>query len=103
MEGVVSCMKWSEEIYIMLTSNEHYQTYINGRKIVEAKTNSHSLISPTMSSREEVDNVVKTADESGGSHYVYNSGMDFMYNMMVEDLDGNVIEFTYMDMSKMAI
>lgn len=101
MDEVVSCMKWSEEIYVMVTATGHYQTYINGKTIVDAKTNSHSLMSLTMNSREEVDAVVKNADENGGGHYVYSSGMDFMYNMMVEDLDGNTIEFVYMDMSKM--
>jgi predicted lactoylglutathione lyase len=101
MDGIVSCMKWSEEIYVVVTSNSHYQTYINGKTIVDAKTNSHSLMSLTMNSREEVDALVKIADENGGSHYAYSSGMDSMYNMMVEDLDGNTIEFVYMDMSKM--
>jgi predicted lactoylglutathione lyase len=101
MEGRVSCMMWSENIYIMLTAKDLYKTYINNKEIIDARNSSHSLISLTLNSKEEVDVVVKIANENGGSHYVYNSGMDFMYNMMVEDLDGNTIEFVYMDMSKM--
>jgi uncharacterized protein len=101
MDGKVACMTWSETVYIMLTAKDHYQTYINGREIVDAKKYSHALLSLTMESREAVDTMVKITVENGGSHYPYNSGMDFMYNMMIEDLDGHVWECVYMDMSKM--
>lgn len=101
MEGQVSCMMWSENIYVMLCVKDLFQTYINGRTIVTPKEHSHALPSLTMGSREEVDEKVKIVMENGGSHYVYNSGMDFMYNIMIEDLDGHVFELAYMDMSKM--
>jgi hypothetical protein len=100
MEGQVSCMKWSETIYVMLCNKELYKTYINGKDIADASKNSHSMMSFTMENRENIDSLVKIATENGGGNYIYNSGMDFMYNMMISDLDGHVFELVYMDMSK---
>lgn len=101
MEGKVSCMVWSENIYVMLTEKEHYKTYVNNRELIDAKKYSHALLSLTINSKEGVDALVKIATENGGTFYPYDSGMEFMYNMMIEDLDGHVWEAVYMDMSKM--
>jgi uncharacterized protein len=100
MDGQVACMLWSDAIYVMLTAKEHYQTYINGRVIVDAKKCSQALLSLTLGSREEVDAIVNVANENGGSSYPFHSGMDFMYNIMIEDLDGHVWETVYMDTSQ---
>ena len=59
----------------------------------------------TLNSREEVDEFCKNAQLAGGRVYEneFNKKVagDFMYSFEVEDVDGYILEPSFMDMSKL--
>lgn len=95
-----SSMVWDDHFWIMLLNHEFYQTFINDRKIADAQTTSGALIAFSLPNAEAVKKFAETAKENGGSYYHVDMGIpeDQMFGLEVQDLDGNMLEPSWMAM-----
>ncbi|WP_270608487.1 VOC family protein [Enterococcus thailandicus] len=95
-----SSMVWDDHFWITLLNHEFYQTFINDRKIADAQTTSGALIAFSLPNAEAVKKFAETAKENGGSYYHVDMGIpeDQMFGLEVQDLDGNMLEPSWMAM-----
>jgi predicted lactoylglutathione lyase len=94
-----ACLVIDENINIMLLVEEFYQTFTN-KQICDAKTTSEVLISISMETREQVDELIEKAIKAGGTDYKQAQDYGWMYQRTFLDLDGHHWEFFYMDESQ---
>lgn len=92
-------MVWSEAITLQLLTREYFQTF-TPKQVFDAHQGAQVLIALTCDSRKGVD-ATATAGTSAGGTADGRPPIDlgFLYNRAVEDPDGHVLEFVFMDMS----
>jgi predicted lactoylglutathione lyase len=97
-----SGLAWSDDIIVMLLSQEFAKNFTDGKEIVDPKKTVSAMYAISFNSKEEVDMFIDNVKLAGGRVYTneYNSKYDFMYSFEVEDLDGYIWEPAYMDLSK---
>jgi uncharacterized protein len=96
-----SSMAWSDTIVFMLLTRDYYKTFTS-KPIADAHAQSATLIALSRDSREEVDAITEAAAKAGGKADVREpQELGFMYGRSFEDLDGNIFEPMWMDMSAM--
>jgi len=95
-----ACLVIGENIFAMLLTEPFFKTFTK-KEISDAKKTTEVLIAIDADSRKKVDEMVKTALESGGSIYKEPEDQGWMYGHSFADLDGHQWEVLYMDMSKM--
>ncbi|WP_071131183.1 VOC family protein [Enterococcus timonensis] len=97
-DETTSSMVWDEHFTVMLTTKDFYQKFIPGRTLIDARKQNGALVAFLMNSADEVREFAKVAQENGGSFYHYESGIPEteMLGYEVEDLDGNILEPTWM-------
>lgn len=97
-----SCMKWSEEIIVMLLTHEFYKNFIGDKVIADSTKTNSVLLALMMENKDQVQNFADTAKENGGYYYMsdVNKDLDFMFCYEVVDPDGHTWEAGYMDISK---
>ena len=93
-----TCLVLSEEGYVMLLQTERFKTFIK-KPISDARQQTEALFSFSVDSREEVDQLVKLALESGGSPAMPPQDHGFMYGHSFQDPDGHHWEVFWMDPS----
>lgn len=86
-------------IYAMLLTEAHFKQFTH-KALVDAKTANETLIALSLESNQAVDTMHDKAIAAGGKLH-REEDLGFMYTKAIEDLDGHVWEFFYMDMSKM--
>jgi uncharacterized protein len=86
-------------IYVMLLTEAHFKQFTQ-KTLVDAKSATEALVALSLESREEVDAMHDKAIAAGGKLH-REEDLGFMYTKAMEDLDGHVWEFFYMDMSKL--
>ena len=92
-------MVWSDTITFQLLTHDYFATF-TPKEIADARATSEVLIALAQDSREEVDAAVKAGAGAGGKADVRDpQDLGFMYNKTVEDPDGHILEFIWMDMS----
>jgi predicted lactoylglutathione lyase len=87
-----------DHIYAMFLKEEFFQTFTD-RPIAKGDT-TQTLLAIGVNSREEVDGMVKTAIENGGSKYSEPQDHGWMYQNAFSDLNGHQWEVMFADMSK---
>jgi predicted lactoylglutathione lyase len=94
-----SSIMFSDAIGVMLLTHEHYRQF-TARPIGDAKRDSQMLVALTAGSKDEINAVVEKGVAAGGRADP-NPAQDlgFMFNRHIEDPDGNVWEFLWMDPS----
>ncbi|MCS3532148.1 VOC family protein [Chryseobacterium sp. JUb7] len=85
-------------IYTMFLKEEFFQTFTD-RPVAKGET-TQTLLAIGVSSREEVDKMVQTAIENGGSLYSEPQDHGWMYQRAFSDLNGHQWEVMFADMSK---
>jgi predicted lactoylglutathione lyase len=97
-----SCMKWSEDIVVMLLTHDFYKNFIGTRKIADTTATNAVLLALMLESKEAVQEFADTAKAHGGEHYMadVNKELDFMFCYEVVDPDGHIWEAGYMDITK---
>jgi uncharacterized protein len=90
------CMVISDNIFVMLLTEAYFQTFTK-KQVCDAKTHTEVLITLDTNSKEELQQLVQKAKESGA--VIYNEPQDhgWMYQHAFADLDGHQWELAYMD------
>ncbi|WP_431244061.1 VOC family protein [Flavobacterium sp. P21] len=94
-----TCMIIGEDINVMLLVEAFYKTFTH-KQICDAATASEVLISISVESREQVDELVKKAVGAGGTDYIEAKDYGWMYQRAFLDLDGHHWELFFMDESQ---
>ncbi|MEJ5106758.1 VOC family protein [Chryseobacterium sp. MYb328] len=93
------CVVMKEDhIYTMFLKEEFFQTFTN-RPFAKGDT-TQVLLAIGVESREEVDQMVKSALENGGSKYSEPMDHGWMYQNAFADLNGHQWEVMYADASQ---
>ena len=92
-----ACIVFSESIFFMVVTREYLQTF-TARPIADPRATVGAMFAMTRHSRSEVDAVIDAGVAAGGCE-PDGSSQDhgFMYSRQLEDPDGNVLEFLWMD------
>lgn len=97
MEG--KCMVWSESIVVMLLTQEKFSSSIT-KPIADTRSTASALYSLSVDSPEALEQVMVSAINAGGTEVSEMKDFGFMQQRSIEDFDGHLWEFFYMDMSK---
>ncbi|WEK71076.1 MAG: VOC family protein [Candidatus Chryseobacterium colombiense] len=98
-EKAICVIMKEDHIYAMFLKEEFFQTFTD-RPIAKGDT-TQTLLAIGVNSREEVDGMVKTAIENGGSKYSEPQDHGWMYQNAFSDLNGHQWEVMFVDMSKL--
>ena len=90
-----------ENIYVMLLSEEFFQSFIPHKTVVDAKKSTEALIGISVESREKVDTLLNAAVKAGGKEFRDAQDHGWMYARTFEDLDGHIWEIIHTDENKM--
>ncbi|MEY8761817.1 VOC family protein [Chryseobacterium tongliaoense] len=97
-EKAICVIMKEDHIYAMFLNEEFFQTFTN-RPIAKGDT-TQTLLAIGVNSREEVDNMVKTAIENEGSKYSEPQDHGWMYQSAFSDLNGHQWEVMFADASQ---
>ncbi len=91
-----ACLAWEENIYFMMLKREFFATFTD-KQVADPATTAQVQSAFTRDSREEVDTVIEAGLAAGGSEHGPAQDLGFMYSRDLEDPDGNVLSFLYME------
>ncbi|WP_394554485.1 VOC family protein [Agromyces sp. MMS24-JH15] len=91
-----ACIVLTDQIYFMVVTRDFLQTFTD-KPIVDPKTAAQMQISLTCDSREAVDEIAGKALAAGGTEPRDAQDYGFMYSRDLEDPDGNILGFLYME------
>ncbi len=91
-----ACVVIDEDIYFMVLTREYLGTFTD-KQIVDTKTHAQVSIALSRDSREDVDDVVSKGLAGGGSEPRPVQDYGFMYSRDLEDPDGNILGFLFME------
>jgi predicted lactoylglutathione lyase len=91
-----ACVVLSDNIYFMVVTREYLGTFTD-KQIIDTTTQAQALIALSRDSREEVDEALATGLSAGGSEPRPTQDYGFMYSRTLEDPDGNILEFLFME------
>ncbi|GAB3596366.1 VOC family protein [Microbacterium tumbae] len=91
-----ACVVWSEDVFFMVLTREYFGTFTD-KPVVDAKDAAQVLIALSRESRDDVDAIVAAGLAAGGTEPREPQDLGFMYSRDLEDPDGNVLEFLFMD------
>jgi hypothetical protein len=94
-DETATCMIVSEEIFVMLLTEEKFRTF-TPKEVCDARKYTEVLVCLSVESREQVDEIVRKAVAAGGSTYNEPQDHGFMYGHGFQDLDGHIWELVYM-------
>lgn len=93
------CMVWSEHIYVMLISENKFQSYSKS-KLKSEKTTIDAYFTLPVESIDKVNQIVDNAIEAGGKEPISMIDEGFMQIRKIEDLDGFIWDIIYLDIEK---
>jgi predicted lactoylglutathione lyase len=91
-----ACLAWDENIYFMVLKREFMATFTD-KQLADPATTAQVQSAFTRDSREEVDAAAEAGLAAGGTEPRPAQDLGFMYSRDLEDPDGNVIAFLYME------
>ena len=91
-----ACLVWDKNIYLMVLKREFMATFTD-KQLADPATTAQVQSAFTRDSREEVDTVIEAGLAAGGSEHGPAQDLGFMYSRDLEDPDGNVVSFLYME------
>jgi uncharacterized protein len=95
-DETATCMIVSDDIFVMLLTQEKFQTF-TPKKICDAGKFTEVLVCLSLESRANVEEMVAKAVAGGGSTYNEPQDHGFMYAHGFQDLDGHIWELIYME------
>ena len=97
-EKAICVVMKENHIYIMFLKEDFFSTFTD-RPVAGGET-TQTLLAIAVNSREEVDIMVKTATENGGSAYSEPQDHGWMYQSAFSDINGHQWEVMFADASK---
>lgn len=94
-----TCMLIGENIFAMLLTHKRYSDFTT-KTIADAFKTNEVMIALSLNSNAEVDAIMEKGLKAGGNEPRKAEDLGFMYNRALEDLDGHIWEYFYMDLSK---
>ncbi|PWB26502.1 VOC family protein [Flavobacterium sp. HTF] len=94
-----TCLIIGENINVMLLVEEFYQTFTD-KQICDSATTSEVLISISVETRQQVDEMIEKAVKAGGTNYREAKDYGWMYQRTFLDLEGHHWEIFCMDESQ---
>ena len=91
-----ACIVFGDNIYFMVLTREYLGTFTD-KQIIDPKTHAQTSIAFSRDSRDDVDEVLAKGLAAGGSEPRDAQDYGFMYSRDLEDPDGNILGFLYMD------
>ncbi|QIM17008.1 glyoxalase [Leucobacter insecticola] len=91
-----ACIVWNEHIYFMVLTHEHFTGFID-KPLADPRTATQVILALSRESRGEVDSILVDGLAAGGREPREATDYGFMYSRTLEDPDGNILEFLYMD------
>ncbi len=92
-----ACMIVAENAAYFMLLTEPFFARFSTRAICDRATHTEALYALSCANRDEVDQMVKTALEAGGSSAMPPQDLGFMYSHSFYDLDGHHWEVLWMD------
>jgi predicted lactoylglutathione lyase len=90
-----ACMVISDTIYVMLLTKPFFKGFTK-KQIADSST-IEAITAVSVDSREEVDDKFTKALAAGGKKHNEAQDHGWMYSQSIEDLDGHIWEFVWMD------
>lgn len=90
------CVVWDDTTYFMVLTREHFAQFTS-KAIIDPQIQVQTLIALSRDSREHVDETVESGTTAGGNELGDPQDYGFMYQRTLEDPDGNILEFNYME------
>lgn len=91
-----ACIVIDENIFFMVLTKEFFATFTD-KAVADTATTAQALIAISRDSRDDVDAVLAAGLAGGGTEPKPVQDYGFMYSRDLEDPDGNILEFLYMD------
>jgi predicted lactoylglutathione lyase len=91
-----ACVVLDDNIYFMVLTREYLGTFTD-KQIIDPKTHAQTSIAFTRDSRDEVDAVLAKGLAAGGTEPREAQDLGFMYSRDLEDPDGNILGFLFME------
>lgn len=91
-----ACIVWDENVFFMVVTKEYLGTFTE-KPIADPKSIAQTLVALSRESRAEVDKTVEAALAHGGTEPKEAQDYGFMYTRQLEDPDGNIVEFVFME------
>ena len=91
-----ACVVWDEKVFFMVLTREYFATFTE-KQVADPKTTAQVLVALSRESREAVDEILAKGLEAGGTEPREAQDYGFMYSRDLEDPDGNILEFLWMD------
>ena len=88
-----------KDIFAMLLFEKFFAGFIK-KGICDTSTSAEAINALSVESREKVDEIARKAVAAGGKIYKEPTEYGWMYGQSIEDLDGHLWEFFFMDASK---
>jgi len=98
-DETATCMIIDENIFVMLITHKRFADFTK-KEIANSHKTTEVLVCLSCESREQVDELVNHAVKGGGKIARDTEDYDWMYNRSIEDLDGHIWEYAWMDMNK---
>jgi predicted lactoylglutathione lyase len=95
-DETAACMIVSEDIFVMLLTEEKFRTF-TPNDICDANKSTEVLVCLTRESRGDVDGMVRKAGAAGGKAFRDPQDYGFMYEHGFQDLDGHIWELIFME------
>ncbi|WP_167051606.1 MULTISPECIES: VOC family protein [unclassified Salinibacterium] len=83
-------------VHLMLLTRPFFETFTD-KTIIDPRTHVQVLNALSLDSREAVDEMLAKGLAAGGSEPVPPQEMEFMYSRDLQDPDGNIFEYFWMD------
>jgi uncharacterized protein len=90
------CLRWDENIYFMVLKRDFFATFTD-KQIADPATTAQVQSAFTRESRAAVDAAVEAGLAAGGTEHGTARDHGFMYDRDVQDPDGNVVSFVWME------
>jgi len=97
-DETASCMIIGEDIYAMLLTHAKFKQF-TPKAICDSTKSTEVLVALSCDSRADVDKIADKAIATGGSKSKDPMDLGFMYSRSIQDLDGHIWEYVWMDPS----
>ena len=91
-----ACVKWDDNVFFMVLTKEYFATFTD-KPVYDPAAGAQVITALSRESREQVDAVRDAVLAAGGTQNGEAKDYGFMYQVSLNDLDGNIIEFMWMD------